>query len=89
MSFALLRQQLAEVIEATNPGTPDLATGIAALQRAAELGSALRSLGRATVPLRMRQRIPSTVSSQALNGDNDLAARQLRQTRPSPARVST
>lgn len=34
MSVALLRQQLAEVVEATRPGTPGLATGIAALDTA-------------------------------------------------------
>ena len=34
MSLALLRQQLAEVVEATRPGTPGLATGIAALDAA-------------------------------------------------------
>lgn len=34
MSLALLRQQLAEVVESTRPGTPGLATGIAALDAA-------------------------------------------------------
>ena len=34
MSLALLRQQLAEVLDGTKPGTPGLATGIAALDAA-------------------------------------------------------